>query len=90
MITFRAPNDIDELLTGAEEATGSSRTDLIIEALRLNLSAVVQQISSKRSAKAAEFLRARAPVTTPVPIRHQPSGSSPRKVGPGRGTQKLR
>lgn len=86
MITFRAPDDIDELLTGAEEATGSSRTDLIIEALRLNLSAVVQQISSKRSVKAAEFLRAR---TLPTQIRHQPAGSSPRKVGPGRGTPKL-
>lgn len=58
VITFRAPNDVDEMLTKAEHATGSSRTDLILEALRLNLSAVVHRIDRERSRLAEEFLNA--------------------------------
>lgn len=65
MITFRAPEDIDTLLTKAERATGSTRTELIIAAVRASLPLVVEELDNERSRMARQFVAEEAKRVSP-------------------------
>lgn len=55
-ITFRAPDDVDQMLNEAKLAVGANVTELILACVRRALPDVVREFDSERTKRTKEFL----------------------------------
>lgn len=88
VIGFRPDDDVRLLLAKAQEATGSSATDLIQDCVRKELKRVVTEVRTKRDKAARELDGTQIPPPKHTPGESERRSNSPLRPKAGEGSER--